>query len=382
MSLEDQYPGYCPLIFQGIYVERTREEYHKVSTCCVGDYSPTTNQPIDFINNSFLKQFRQETLSGKLASGCHHCWKTEQYGGVSRRKDLIRDYTVRGIEFGLSTDLMHIDYNTLPICNAKCVICSSRFSSLWIQDEKDLGRSVDSIQGVAFNPNTKYNQLAGLDLSKLSSIYFNGGEPLLTDDHYNVLKLIPNISQVDVSYNTNASCWPSDEIIDLWLKAKSITFMLSIDGIEDSFEYIRYPLKWSEVSKNIKKFYSVPQFNIGIGYSYGSHNIFNIKPTIQWLIDNVPNFDPSTRFKISRVVGRFNAATAPEYLKEQWLKELSDLDSSTHSWIDTVRTHIQDTTPYSSFDQETWYEWFDKLDTIRGTNWRKALPRLAKTFRG
>ena len=38
------------------------------------------------------------------------------------------------------------------------------------------------------------------------------------------------------------------------LTFKQVVFLVSIDGIEDKFEYIRAGAKWKEVEANLKKF--------------------------------------------------------------------------------------------------------------------------------
>ena len=81
------------------------------------------------------------------------------------------------------------------------------------------------------------------------------GEPLLTDTHLKILNRIPieQRSKVHVMYNTNGTVridLNSDKF-KLLNVFKSIDICFSLDGIEETFEYTRWPAKWESVRDNI-----------------------------------------------------------------------------------------------------------------------------------
>jgi hypothetical protein len=41
-------------------------------------------------------------------------------------------------------------------------------------------------------------------------------------------------------------------IIELWKKCKSVQINVSVDGIDEHFNYLRWPLQWSQVRDNIR----------------------------------------------------------------------------------------------------------------------------------
>ena len=53
-------------------------------------------------------------------------------------------------------------------------------------------------------------------------------------------------------FNTNGTHIPSTTLQDLFKSFKSVEFNLSIDGIQDKFEYIRHPAKWSKLLQTIE----------------------------------------------------------------------------------------------------------------------------------
>jgi MoaA/NifB/PqqE/SkfB family radical SAM enzyme len=283
--------NYCPLIFHSIYVERVSNGKHYISPCCLAKKSGATADSIDFANNQYLNSIREENKNNKRPDACQVCWTLEDVGGESNRMVSIDSYKKLSIPLDHTTLLYNLDYNVLPICNAKCVICSPRYSSTWAAAK---GLSLKPI--VANN----YNHLDGLNFNNIKIIYFNGGEPLLTDEHLNVLKKINNINSVEISYNTNGSCYPSEEVLNIWSQAKSVTIAFSVDGIKDRFETTRVPLKWNTVSANIEKMNLLPNIDIQCAYTIGRHNVYDLEDTINWF-GQLPNFDVFTQFHVHYV---------------------------------------------------------------------------------
>jgi MoaA/NifB/PqqE/SkfB family radical SAM enzyme len=170
-------------------------------------------------------------------------------------------------------------------------------------------------------------------------VYFNGGEPLLTKEHLTVLKKIDKISDVDISYNTNGSCYPTAEVIDLWSKAKKVSIYFSIDGIGKRFEETRTPLKWNLVSENIKKINLLDNINIQCSYVIGRHNVYDLEDTINWF-STLPKFDPLAMFQVHNVNSEhkldLNQASAEE--KELFKKELYKFNR--FHWYDSIVNYI------------------------------------------
>ena len=269
--------NYCPLAFHGIYVERLPNGKNVVAPCCLAEKSAPVDT-IDFDNDLHLTKIRDEFKQGNKPKQCEQCWHLEERGGESRRlvyKDIYQDIVN---PIGLVT----IDYNTLPICNAKCVICSPRYSSTWATET-----GAWEIKDIVKNTN---NHLRDIDLSGIKHVYFNGGEPLLTDEHVNILK---QVRDADITYNTNGSCFPKEHVLDLWKQQQSVTVFFSIDAVGENFNRIREKLDWEQVSANISKFKELEFVNIGCSYTIGGHNVFDLEPTIEWfskIIDVKENF--------------------------------------------------------------------------------------------
>lgn len=284
--------SYCPLMFHGIYIERFSDFRNSVAPCCLAGKSHANKEAIDFISDPHLKSIREASKNNTRSEHCRACWNTEDAGGISRRQVEITKYRDLGIPLDTNLDIRSLDYNTLPICNAKCVICSPRFSSTWA--------AATGRRTILKYVNTDQAHIESLDMSSLTSVYFNGGEPLLTDEHLAVLERINDISQCEISYNTNGSCRPTAQALELWKQAKKVTLFFSIDAIKDRFEIVRTPLKWKEVSENIIQANESGITNIGCSFTAGRHNLFDLSETIDWF-STLKGFDVKSQFHVHLV---------------------------------------------------------------------------------
>jgi len=126
--------------------------------------------------------------------------------------------------------------------------------------------------------------------SNCKKVYVNGGEPTLHNKSLvKMLKVLVKTGQtsdVELWLNTNATI-VDVEFYKLLNNFKSIRLMLSIDGIEESFEYIRYPAKWAIVDSNIKKIVDI---------------ISNFKNTSKWRIEFQPTFQLLNLLDIDRMI--------------------------------------------------------------------------------
>ena len=155
-------------------------------------------------------------------------------------------------EYEDSNEAISIDIFLDTECNAACVICNEHVSSLWKKENLKLHNKKIKI--------TKNNGLVDeiidqivntISLTKLKYVKFFGGEPLFTDTHLKFIQHIPHPEQVTLHYTTNGSIYPNDEVLAAWKKFKTIIFAASLDGIEEQFDYVRWPLPWNKVSKNL-----------------------------------------------------------------------------------------------------------------------------------
>jgi sulfatase maturation enzyme AslB (radical SAM superfamily) len=88
----------------------------------------------------------------------------------------------------------------------------------------------------------------------LEQIYFAGGEPLIMEEHYWILKELADRKMFDVKliYNTNFSrlSLKDNNVLDLWPLFKNVSVGASLDGMDAHGEYIRKGTKWDQIVRN------------------------------------------------------------------------------------------------------------------------------------
>ena len=72
-----------------------------------------------------------------------------------------------------------------------------------------------------------------------------GGEPFLENKYLDIFKKI-NKKNIDLFFVTNNSIFPKDEWIEELSKFKSVRFIISLDGVHEVAEFVRYGKKFSK----------------------------------------------------------------------------------------------------------------------------------------
>jgi uncharacterized radical SAM superfamily Fe-S cluster-containing enzyme len=380
---------YCPLYNQGLYVEKINQYQAHVSMCCYQPLSPDPRESIDFFQDRYLQSVRKQYNNGLPPRECSSCWQLEKLNYQSYRQGEIASIDAFSHERYDQPILTNLFYNCENICNLRCVICGPRYSSQWISDYKKLDFP---FYGKEVKTRTKHNQLINsVDFSHLRRIHFTGGEPLLSQDHKSILAQAREHGSLEhcvVSYNTNGTQSPDRETLELWKQAKLVKIYFSIDSVGESFNYVRFPADWYQVKDNIKQNFLDIDINLifGIGPTANISNVFYIGDIIQWMLEDVPcnrQNDP-TSFYINPVG---NVGKGGELL------DLKNLDANTQDYAKHYLEQTQQSFPdyrqqiqavINTFEAQghspsnEWILYLDKLDHIRGTDWRTSLSKLSQ----
>lgn len=300
----------------------------QLGACCLT--RPMAADKIDFHNNEYLQSIRNTWQQGKWPSSCLSCKEIEDSGGISRRQGSNQWYSDNDM-YNTDVELIRIDYWTGDLCNLACAICGPNSSSVWKQE---LNYPTESKKTIINNFWT------AVDTSQVKYVHFNGGEPLLSKEHVKFLHALPNKNLIHISYNTNGTVCPDQDLVDLWSQYKLVQIDFSIDDIGSRFEYQRYPAKWTEVVENLQWFINQAPHNCMFGVNttvsiLNNHNLDNLK---NWLQENfyVSRFTDTIEHRQQPAAGKL-ALTSPRNLAIEYL---------------------------------------DACDARRGTNWRETFPEL------
>jgi glutamate-1-semialdehyde 2,1-aminomutase len=89
----------------------------------------------------------------------------------------------------------------------------------------------------------------------LERLYFTGGEPLINERVADILGYLVDSGAADhIHLELSTNCTSVDaKYIERIKKFRRVELLLSLDGVGEVYEYIRYPARWSTVEANIRK---------------------------------------------------------------------------------------------------------------------------------
>lgn len=354
--------NWCPEIYRNLFVDRFNQDSIRIAPCCQAESSVESINTFDFNNNKYLNKLREQNKNNERPTECSACWEAEDIGQSSRRLWALKRFD------NLSYDVVleGIDHSATWACNLACVMCGPINSSLWANELKlskdDLGKL-----GRQYQKLNKFTD--SFDISSVVKLHFNGGEPLLTNEHLDLLEHFDKqdlLKNVYISYNTNGTVYPSQSVLDMWAKARRVKLYFSIDGVDTAFNYIRWPGDWNKVSDNILKIKSMcSNVDIGFNATVGNYNILELDKVWQWFRKNINDSGKDFNIHMSNDTAHNLQNLLPE-IKLIAVNRLSHIPVFT-GFINYIKDSID--TPASN----VWINKFDVIDARRGTNWRTAL---------
>lgn len=269
--------SFCILPFKSIFVRPDG----KVSPCCVAqelnsNVNVNTHSIKEVFNCDELKSIRKKMVSGEYPVECKSCWDRERTSSSSYRIDwndkLGTEYQMESDGY-VVPDFEFIDVRLSNLCNFKCIMCGYEFSSNHYNDaHKKLG--LPKVLNIRNNFTDELKDY----ISNIKYVYFAGGEPLIMNEHFQILEYLHKTNRdITIYYTTNLSTIKFDivDLTDMWKDFKFVEIEISLDGLYERGESIRVGMDSQKVINNI---YKLQESNIRyrISYTVGSYNIDGI----------------------------------------------------------------------------------------------------------
>lgn len=257
--------------------------------CCKYQYSISDNID-EYFSSTHLEDLKKEFLSDKRPEGCKRCWDDENAGLPSKRQ-IDAKFSV---DKNTSLELDSLKFLGIPFgntCNLACRTCSSFSSSKWRGEELKT-KNVHVYPHKKFYKNMEFMDKIKSISDDLIDIQFHGGEPFLTGipEHHDFLNFLLNKtpSNITLKYITNATIFPDDEFWQKFSKFKKIDICLSIDGIDNQFEYIRWPASWEVCYDNIKRYQAknkeLNNMQLSISHTVSVFNVYYLPKFYKWCL--------------------------------------------------------------------------------------------------
>ena len=213
----------------------------------------------DIYRDAPMRELRKDMLNERFNPVCNRCYEQEESGFFSGRKSANKHHGhhVKRIDDD-KFQMSYWDIRFSNLCNLSCRSCGHIFSSSWYQDQAQLagGDWKDRNRALNYAGRTETDMWEQLvpHLDYVEQIYFAGGEPLMMDEHYNILDELERRGRFDVRliYNTNFTHVQLKDrtVFDYWKKFDSVAVGASLDAMGPRAEYIRKGSNWNTVERN------------------------------------------------------------------------------------------------------------------------------------
>ena len=240
------------------------------------EYAPKTIE--EHWNGEFLKEVRLKMLRGETVDACTVCQNRTLH------LDTYRDYFTKHLFKHVQPELIaataldgstslkprSFDYRITNICDFKCRMCGDQLSSAWEVEKRREGDWSPATEPWMAPENKKKIETfqtevivkeleSAIEEGRLEEIYWVGGEPLIWEDHWRLMKRLVELGharKVFCRYNTNLSriSWKGIHLFDdILSKVGGYTVCASIDGAGPIGEWIRTGLVWEKWVENFKE---------------------------------------------------------------------------------------------------------------------------------
>lgn len=246
------------------------------------------------------QEIQQALRRGERHWNCQACWDEELSGRQSRRtiNNKLFSYLTTNDKSPLLMDLKL--GNT---CNLACRTCWPEVSSKWYKDYWEVHEKLQQPDYQKYLSKWKTIQLSYNDdnhnlwtqlkdyLGHVKHIDIYGAEPFLSKQLFMALSWSHEqgiSADQSLHINTNGTIW-NDSYMESLASFKKINLDISLDGIEQKHDYIRYGESWSRVNDNLRKFVAFrdnnPNVEICACITVSNLNIFYLDEIWQYVIE-------------------------------------------------------------------------------------------------
>ncbi len=298
--------------------------------CCVANipFGNINKQEVKEIwDSKAIQSLRSTFKAGKIDKRCANCYKLEESGATSIRQETHKKFKDTPLNFETPTPI-YFDIRFSNVCNLKCRSCWHGASSSWFEDAKKL-RTNKGQKAIIKNITDfdRFISKSGPYLLHAQEFYFAGGEPLVMEEHYRLLKwLIKNeVTKIKLRYNTNFTLlkYKGESILDLWRKFENIQIMASLDAQGETASYIRTNSNWESIVSNFKQAKKLSHLQLEIAPTISVLNVELLPELIQTCLHEDLISEEDIYINLLERPIHYNIQIIPLRLKERVSKKLS-----------------------------------------------------------
>ena len=238
---------FCPMPWTGLMYNFDGTVKNCIRSA--GSIGNIKSSPVEAILHNMHNQDTQfRMLQGMPGENCYPCYDLEQgknsFDIISDRKFYIRELKSVPLDtYSVNNHELHtIDVRWSNVCNFACTYCGPKFSSKWAEELKVVQDTPTDAQRAEFK------EYIFRHASTLKHVYLAGGEPLLMKENLELLDLLS--PDVNLRINTNLSKVDT-QVFNRICEFKNVHWIVSVESIEEEYEYIRYGGSWDDFLDNL-----------------------------------------------------------------------------------------------------------------------------------
>jgi len=313
--------SFCVRLWQHMRIDASG----RAQVCCAytGDHVAQDGVPVstdrqslmEIWNADTMRELRRDMVAGRRVAGCEVCYRAEDRGGDSIRltdnaaweqgwlnqpRITFDTMVAEAVEhdFNLPKLPARIEVEVGNLCNFRCRMCNSFSSSRIARDP--VQRKWDGFQysphevpEVEINPGqirrvraieNLVDELADDSGSEVKQLCFFGGEPFLVREIPRLLERLVAVGrarQLSLMFISNGSVVP--EWLSLATQFRRVDLAVSVDGYANDFEYIRFPGRWSKLTRNLQLFKKIPNVYFQVTATIQVNNVLGLTRLFRYL---------------------------------------------------------------------------------------------------
>lgn len=239
-----------------------------VSRCGHMVNAPQFESLAEMESSFWLNGIKSEFEYGRWPTECVRCQETETVNRTSIRLNAIEFHNKQTV-----SDYLIVGGVLDNICNSGCFTCSADYST-----------KIGSLSAKIFPLVDNRDRFWQLPLNQIVHLDINGGEPSASKNYREILKNPPpKVNSIRI--NTNCSII-IDEIEELLAKNIKVTVTISLDGIGQVHDFVRWPIKWEKFYKNLMYYKSIKNLQVNTWTTVSALNIGNLLAIKQFVANH------------------------------------------------------------------------------------------------
>jgi hypothetical protein len=336
----------------------------------------------------FFEDIRMRMQSGEKLVECAKCWRQEDSGKESMRQKYNNIFATDG--YLKNRDLEYLEVSFSNLCNLACRMCDITSSSSWANlynktfylennpDKNTVPKEFLTKSGKAKTKILEFSHydFSDIDLSKIKEIKILGGEPMMMPQHETFLKDLCQksdyLDQIVITYHTNVTKLPSQDVIDVWKTLKNVKIIFSIDGYGEVNDYQRTYSSWDVIENNINWYK-----RLDVNITFGIHTTLSILNTwrydefVEWLSKDY-NFYDEKSIDFVRCPDYLNISYMPIKYKNMYIDKIRNSSINSKNKTEIINYILS-----NESNEKLWEEFLvrmKQIDKIANKDLTKIIP--------